>query len=284
MTNSQIPLLSVSNLQVGFRSQKNAKAAMVVHGIDFSIGKGEVLALVGESGSGKSVSAMSIIHLLPQPSGVSSADKIIYHASDGVDIHLENYSVENCKRVRGREIGVIFQDPSLALNPVMRVDKQIEEVFKLHRSDLTPDDYERETITLLNNVGIKAAEQRAKSYPHQLSGGMRQRVMIAMALAAKPKLLIADEPTTALDVTIQAQILGLLQDLQQQYGMAILFISHDLAVVRAIADRVAVMYQGKIVETNDCETLINHPQHDYTKKLLDASWLLRTKVNGDGYD
>ncbi len=275
MTN-QTPLLKVSNLQTFFQPKDNKAPVRVVHGVGFEIYSGEVLALVGESGSGKSVTAMSIIDLLPKPSGTRQADSICYQRK-GSAVELSQLSTAALRAIRGGEIGVIFQDPSLALNPVMRAGKQIEEVFKLHRPDLQKSDYRHEVQTLLQRVGIKDAEKRARSYPHQLSGGMRQRVMIAMALAAKPKLLIADEPTTALDVTIQSQILALLQDLQDEYGLAVLFISHDLAVVRAIADRVAVMYNGEIVETNDCETLINQPQHAYTEQLLDASRLLRER-------
>lgn len=269
------PLLTVENLQVFFQKDSKTAPQKVVEGVSFSIAKGEVLALVGESGSGKSVSAMSIVHLLPKPSGMSKADNMTYYAESG-QVCLKNYEFNKLKQIRGKEIAVIFQDPSLALNPVMRIDKQIEEVLVAHCPELARNQYQQTIQTLLERVGIKDAAKRAKSYPHQLSGGMRQRVMIAMALAAKPKLLIADEPTTALDVTIQAQILALLQDLQAEYGMAILFISHDLAVVRAISDRITVMYQGKIVETNETEMLINHPQHDYTKKLLNASRLLRS--------
>lgn len=267
-------LLSVKNLQVGFLNEDTQQFIDVVHDVDLTIEKGRVLALVGESGSGKSVSAMSLIRLLPANKAHIRADEMTYMRDEAV-IDLAAQTAEQMRHIRGSEIAVIFQDPLIALNPVQRVGKQVEEVFALHRPDLSVNDYQQAVLTLFDQVGIKSPEEKARAYPHQLSGGMRQRVMIAIALAGRPKLLIADEPTTSLDVTIQAQILSLLQDLQAEYGMSILFISHDLAVVRAISDRVAVMYQGRIVEENDTETLIANPQHDYTNMLLAASRLVR---------
>lgn len=269
-------LLSVKNLRVAFLDEDSQQYNEVVHDVDLNIEKGKVLALVGESGSGKSVSAMSLIRLLPANKARIGADEIRYHNGKQY-IDLTTQSSEQLQAIRGKEIAVIFQDPLSALNPVQRVGKQVEEVFRLHRPDINSRDYSRETVALFDQVGIKNPAEKIRSYPHQLSGGMRQRVMIAIALAGRPKLLIADEPTTSLDVTIQAQILSLLQDLQEAYGMSLLFISHDLAVVRALSDRIAVMYQGRIVETNASETLINHPQHDYTKKLLAASRLRRAE-------
>ncbi|PID63017.1 MAG: peptide ABC transporter ATP-binding protein [Gammaproteobacteria bacterium] len=267
-------LLSVKNLSVGFLNDDSRQFEDVVHSISFDIAAGEVLALVGESGSGKSVSAMSLIRLLPANQSRIVVDELRYDNGEQV-FDLSAQTPAQMQAVRGGEIAVIFQDPLVALNPVHRVGKQIEEVFQLHRPDLKKRDYRQQAIALLDKVGINEPEEKYRAYPHQLSGGMRQRVMIAIALAGRPKLLIADEPTTSLDVTIQAQILSLLQDLQEDYGMSILFISHDLAVVRALSDRVAVMYQGQIVETNDTEVLIANPQHEYSKKLLAASRLVR---------
>lgn len=267
-------MLSVRNLSVGFLNEETNAYTDVVQQVDLTVAPGKVLALVGESGSGKSVSAMSLIRLLPANKTRIVADAISYEC-DGESMDLTTQTPQQMRRIRGGEIGVIFQDPLTALNPVQRVGKQVEEVFELHRPDLSTADYKAAAIDLFNKVGIKQPEEKIRAYPHQLSGGMRQRVMIAIALAGHPKLLIADEPTTSLDVTIQAQILALLQDLQESDGMSMLFISHDLAVVRALADRIAVMYQGRIVEENDSETLINNPQHDYTKKLLAASRLVR---------
>lgn len=269
-----MPLLSVRNLRVGFLNEDSKTFADVVHDVDLCIEKGEVLALVGESGSGKSVSAMSLIRLLPANKVRIRADELYYHR-DGEHLDLTRLDAEALRNLRGGEIAVIFQDPLIALNPVQRVGKQVEEVLQIHRPDLGRDAYRGEVVDLFNKVGIKLPEEKIRAYPHQLSGGMRQRVMIAIALAGRPKLLIADEPTTSLDVTIQAQILSLLQDLQAAYGMSMLFISHDLAVVRALSDRVAVMYQGRIVEENATEALIANPTHDYTKKLLQASRLVR---------
>lgn len=267
-------LLSVSNLCVGFLDEKTNTYNNVVHNVDLTIESGQVLALVGESGSGKSVSAMSLIRLLPANKVRISADKMIYY-QDNQAIDLLTQSNEQLQHIRGHDIAVIFQEPLTALNPVQRVGKQVEEVFALHRPDLVKNDYHDEVKQLFDKVGIKNSAEKIRAYPHQLSGGMRQRVMIAIALAAKPRLLIADEPTTSLDVTIQAQILSLLQDLQDEYQMGILFISHDLAVVQALSDHISVMYQGRIVESNESETLITQPQHDYTKMLLAASRLIR---------
>lgn len=273
-TNTTMTLLTANKLTVSFLNEETQQYQQVVHGIDLTLEKGKVLALVGESGSGKSVSAMSLIKLLPANKVKINAKAINYY-QDNQCIDLFNRSGNEMRHIRGKEIAVIFQDPLAALNPVQRVGKQVEEVFALHRPELNKSDYASEVIRLFEKVGIQSPTEKARNYPHQISGGMRQRVMIAIALASRPQLLIADEPTTSLDVTTQAQILSLLQDLQEEYGMSILFISHDLAVVRALSDRIAVMYQGRIVEENDSETLINHPQHDYTKMLLTASRLHR---------
>ncbi len=267
-------LLNVKNLSVAFLEEETQDYHPVVQHVNLSIDKGEVLALVGESGSGKSVFAMSLIKLLPANKVRIQADEISYRQADKY-IDLTQQTAKQLQCIRGGEIAVIFQDPLSALNPVQRVGKQVEEVLALHRPDLNKNRYRQTVIDLFDRVGINDPEEKIRSYPHQLSGGMRQRVMIAIALAGRPKLLIADEPTTSLDVTIQAQILSLLQDLQDEYRMGILFISHDLAVVRALSDRIAVMYQGQIVEENATETLINNPQHDYSKQLLAASRLKR---------
>lgn len=273
-------LLAVKNLNVAFYDAQKKHTQTVVHHLDLTIKKGQVTALVGESGSGKSVSAMALLKLLPANKVKITADYIHYYKNQQ-PIALHQQTPDQLSTIRGREIAVIFQDPLSALNPVQRVGKQLQEVFALHRPDLSSANYTAETAHLFDQVGIKQPLEKMRHYPHQLSGGMRQRVMIAMALAAQPKLLIADEPTTALDVTTQAQILSLLQDLQAQYQMGVLFISHDLAVVRALSDRVAVMYQGRIVEENATEQLISQPQHSYTQKLLAASRLYRQDTSSN---
>ncbi len=251
-----IPLLSVENLSVTFNHQQT-----VVDDISFVIYPGETFALVGESGSGKSITALSVLRLLPNNA------KIKAHAINlQGDNLIKRAEFELCK-IRGRRIGLIFQDPMSSLNPVMTIGSQIEEVLNIHFS-LPKKAVKQRVLELLQQVEIPEPEQRLKDYPHQLSGGQRQRVMIAIALAGQPDLLIADEPTTSLDVTIQAQILALLKTIQQQTGMALWLISHDLALVSTMADRVAVMQQGKIVETGLTKTIFNHPQHPYTRKLL----------------
>ena len=252
------PLLSVENLSVSFNHQQP-----VVDGISFAIYPGETFALVGESGSGKSITALSVLRLLPNNAHIK-ADAITLHG----DNLVKRAELELCK-IRGRRIGLIFQDPMSSLNPVMTIGAQIEEVINIHFS-LPRAAVKQRVLQLLQQVEIPDPQQRLKDYPHQLSGGQRQRVMIAIALAGQPDLLIADEPTTSLDVTIQAQILALLKTIQQQTGMALWLISHDLALVSTLADRVAVMQQGKIVETGLTETLFKNPQHAYTRKLLAA--------------
>ncbi|MEH6472727.1 MAG: ABC transporter ATP-binding protein [Halopseudomonas sp.] len=259
-TSSSEPLIQVTDLSVSFNQQGQITEA--VKQISFEIPAGQTLALVGESGSGKSVSALSILRLLPQaepPSG-----QILYQGRD-----LLQADEAEMRQLRGDRIGVIFQEPMTSLNPLHTIDKQIGETLLLHKGMNSKQARER-TLELLDLVGIRDPEQRLKSYPHELSGGQRQRVMIAMALANEPELLIADEPTTALDVTIALQILELLRELQQKLGMAILLISHDLNIVRRYADHVCVMHQGRIVESNNCAALFANPQADYTKMLLDA--------------
>jgi ABC-type microcin C transport system duplicated ATPase subunit YejF len=252
------PLLSVENLSVVFNHRQT-----VVDGVSFAIQPGETFALVGESGSGKSITALSVLGLLPNNARLKA--HAIRLQGDNL---LQHSELELCK-IRGRRIGLIFQDPMSSLNPVMTIGSQIEEVIKIH-FPLPRKALGERVLELLRQVEIPEPRQRIKDYPHQLSGGQRQRVMIAIALAGRPDLLIADEPTTSLDVTIQAQILALLKTLQQQTGMALWLISHDLALVSTMADRVAVMQQGKIVETGPTQALFQQPQHAYTRKLLDA--------------
>jgi ABC-type microcin C transport system duplicated ATPase subunit YejF len=258
------PILAVEHLRTTFNHRQT-----VVDDISFEIHAGETFALVGESGSGKSITALSVLRLLPNNARLN-AEAINLHGDD----LLNRSEFELCK-IRGRRIGFIFQDPMASLNPVMTVGSQIEEVIRLH-FDLPRAALKQRALELLRQVEIPEPQQRIKDYPHQLSGGQRQRVMIAIALAGQPDLLIADEPTTSLDVTIQAQILALLKNIQQQTGMALWLISHDLALVSSIADRVAVMQQGKIVETGITAEFFNQPKHPYTRKLLNALPLMQS--------
>ncbi|MGV3650751.1 MAG: ABC transporter ATP-binding protein [Devosia sp.] len=256
------PLLSVEGLAIDFREGERVTPA--VRGIDFSIAPGETLALVGESGSGKSVTALSILKLLPPSAEVSPASRVLFEGHN-----LATASEPELRAVRGNRIAMIFQEPMSSLNPLHTVERQIGEILSVHRG-LGRAATRVRTLELLAQVGIPDGEARLASFPHQLSGGQRQRVMIAMALANEPALLIADEPTTALDVTIQAQILALLKQLQRQLGMAMLFITHDLGIVRRMADRVCVMQKGEIVETAPTAQLFSAPTHPYTRHLLDA--------------
>jgi microcin C transport system ATP-binding protein len=255
-------LLDVRDLSVAFHQGGNTTLA--VDRISFHLAKSETLAIVGESGSGKSVSALSIPRLLPYPAASHPSGVITFKGRD-----LLSASEADLRAVRGNDITMVFQEPMTSLNPLHTVEQQVSEVLKLHRG-MSDSAARACVIELLEQVGIRDPEARLASYPHQLSGGQRQRVMIAIALANEPDLLIADEPTTALDVTVQAQILQLLKDMQRRMGMAILFITHDLGIVRRFADRVAVMSQGRIVETNATAELFRAPQHDYTRKLLSA--------------
>jgi len=256
------PLLQVKDLSVDFTVSRRRTQA--VKNISFYINKGETLALVGESGSGKSVSALSVLKLLPYPTASHPSGEIWF---DGEN--LFETDEPSMRDVRGNRISMIFQEPMSALNPLHSIEKQVGEVLDLHQ-ELTADERRDKVIELLKKVGLPNVERRLGAYPHQLSGGQRQRVMIAMALANTPDLLIADEPTTALDVTVQAQILKLLKDLQKEFGMAILLITHDLGVVRKFADRICVMTDGEIVERGSTEEIFQAPQKDYTKHLLDA--------------
>lgn len=252
-------LLEVKNLQTFFFTGGGLVKAIA--GIDFTIDRGETLALVGESGCGKSMTALSLLRLVPEPGRIVEGNIFF----DGVDLlHMPE---EEIRRIRGNRIGMIFQEPMTSLNPVFRIGDQIMETLQLHRGH----DKQKATkiaTELLHKVGIPDAAQRLKAYPHQLSGGMRQRVMIAMALACEPQLLIADEPTTALDVTIQAQIMDLLGQIKAEHDMATLLITHDLGVVAENADRVAIMYAGLILETAPVKELYKNPQHPYTRGLL----------------
>jgi microcin C transport system ATP-binding protein len=256
------PLLSVRDLSVAF-SQGGSTSLAVDH-VSFDIAKGETVALVGESGSGKSVSALSVLKLLPYPAASHPSGQIEF---DGKD--LLALDEKALRKVRGNKITMIFQEPMTSLNPLHTIEQQIVEVLELHRG-MGQSEARQRTLDLLKEVGIRDPEKRLSAYPHQLSGGQRQRVMIAMSLANEPELLIADEPTTALDVTVQAQILELLAKLKQKNGMSMLFITHDLGIVRKIADRVCVMTKGKIVETGPTAEIFDNPQHAYTRHLLAA--------------
>jgi len=260
MSDMPEPLLSVRDLSVAFH--QGGETSLAVDHISFDIAKGEVVALVGESGSGKSVSANSILRLLPYPSASHPSGDILFKGKD-----LLKASERALREVRGNDITMIFQEPMTSLNPLHTIEKQIAEILALHQG-LTGQPARQRVLELLNQVGIREPEKRLKAYPHELSGGQRQRVMIAMALANRPELLIADEPTTALDVTVQAQILELLRQLKAVHGMSMLFITHDLGIVRKFADRVCVMTKGRIVETGTVEDVFVNPKHEYTRHLL----------------
>jgi microcin C transport system ATP-binding protein len=257
------PLLSVQELSVAFGH--GADRTLAVDRISFDIRKGETVALVGESGSGKSVTALSVMRLLPYPAASHPSGRILFKGRD-----LLALSEREMQRIRGKDITIVFQEPMTSLNPLHTIERQIGEALILHGSVTSQAEVRARTIELLSQVGIPDPEQRLFSYPHQLSGGQRQRVMIAMALANDPDLLIADEPTTALDVTVQAQILKLLKDMQARFGMAIMFITHDLGIVRKMADRVCIMRLGEIVEQGPVERVFTAPQHPYTRALLAA--------------
>ncbi len=262
MPDSAAPLLSVRDLAVSFETDTGLLRA--VDGVSFSVASGRTLGIVGESGCGKSVTALSLLRLLPQPAGKILGGSIAF---DGVD--LANVTPEQLHKIRGGRIGMVFQEPMTALNPVHRIGRQLAEVFLLHRTKDKAEAH-RLAVAMLAKVGIPSPEIRALEYPHQLSGGMRQRVVIAMALACNPALLIADEPTTALDVTIQAQILDLMRSLQSELGMAVILITHDLGVVAEMCDDVLVMYGGRVAEYAPVEEIFRNPKHPYTQGLLRA--------------
>ena len=255
-------LLDVENLQTEFHTSEGVVKA--VNGISYTLEEGGILGIVGESGSGKSVSVLSLLKLLPQPPALIKDGAATF---DGRD--LLAMTDKEIRAVRGNEIAIIFQDPMTSLNPIMKIGKQIGEALELHMG-MNESDARQRTIELLNHVGIPMAEQRIDQYPHQLSGGMRQRVMIALGLSCNPRLLIADEPTTALDVTIQAQIIALVRGLQEETGMAVIWITHDLGVIAGLADQVIVMYSGYVVEYAAVDDLFENPRHPYTLGLLSS--------------
>jgi oligopeptide transport system ATP-binding protein len=255
-------LLDVENLQTEFHTSEGVVKA--VNGISYTLEEGGILGIVGESGSGKSVSVLSLLKLLPQPPALIKDGAANF---DGRD--LLTMTDKEIRSVRGNEIAIIFQDPMTSLNPIMKIGKQIGEALELHMG-MNESEARQRTIELLNHVGIPMAEQRIDQYPHQLSGGMRQRVMIALGLSCNPRLLIADEPTTALDVTIQAQIIALVRRLQEETGMAVIWITHDLGVIAGLADQVIVMYSGYVVEYAAVDDLFENPRHPYTLGLLSS--------------
>jgi oligopeptide/dipeptide ABC transporter ATP-binding protein len=272
-----LPLLDVRRLNIEFLSGQPqaavaARALPAVRDLNFSIAPGEVLGLVGESGSGKSITSLALMRLLPAQARVSGE---IHFAENGSARNLADLPDHSMRQLRGSRIAMIFQEPMTALNPVMRVGNQIAEAVLAHNQVAKSEAWQR-AVDAMNDVAIPDPARRARDYPHQLSGGMRQRIMIAMAIVNHPQLLIADEPTTALDVTIQAQILALLAELRSKFGLAMLFISHDLAVVSQVADRVAVMYAGSVVELGSKHDIFSSPAHPYTRGLLHSVPDLKT--------
>ena len=256
------PLLRLRDLKIEFR-RHGEPPMQAVKDVSLDLAEGESLALVGESGSGKSATALALARLLPEPPARITAGALSLAGHD-----ILQMSERDLRKLRGREIAYIFQEPSTSLNPVLTVRTQIGEALRLHRPDVT--DRDAETLEWLRLVGITEPEKRLRAYPHELSGGMQQRVMIAMALCCRPRLLIADEPTTALDVTIQKQIMDLLADLRRRLGMSLILITHNLGIIRDVADRVAVMWRGSIVETGPVEEILSHPRHPYTQALLEC--------------
>ncbi len=274
-TKAMAPVLIVRDLKTHFFTGEGVFKA--VNGVDFEIHRGEVLGLVGESGCGKSVTSLSILRLVASPPG-----RIVSGEVDFGGTNLLTLSVEEIRRIRGDRISMIFQDPLTSLNPVLTIGTQLSEVFSFHRQ-MDQKESLAKSIDILRMTGIPTPERRIMDYPHQLSGGMRQRVMIAMALACTPSLLIADEPTTALDVTVQAQILNLINEMRYKLGTAVLLITHNMGVVAHLCDRVAVMYAGQIVEYTDVYTLFNKPEHPYTRGLLNSIPVLGIKKGELGY-
>jgi oligopeptide/dipeptide ABC transporter ATP-binding protein len=262
-------ILQVKNLVTAFDTEGGRIRA--VDDVSFHIKKQQTLGLVGESGCGKSVTALSIMRLLPKPTGIIESGQILFNGSDLVQL-----PAERMHEIRGKRISMVFQEPMTSLNPVHRIGKQLGEVYRLHFAEMSESEIRQNSLELLQKVGIPEPEQRMEEYPHQISGGMRQRVMIALALACKPDILIADEPTTALDVTIQAQILDLMQNLQSETGMAVMVITHDLGVIAETCQDVVVMYAGKVAETASAVELFKNPKHPYTQGLLDSIPRLET--------
>ena len=254
------PLLKVEDLRVEFNTRRGA--ALVLNGVDFSINGGETLCVVGESGCGKSMTALALLRLIPSPPGRIRSGRVLFQGENLLDA-----TEARMREVRGNRISMIFQEPMTSLNPVFPVGDQISESLRLH-AGLDAKQARERAIEMLRHVGIPAPERRVDEFPHQLSGGMRQRVMIAMALACRPDILIADEPTTALDVTVQAQIFDLLRDLQRENGTAVMLITHDMGAVAEMADRVIVMYAGRVIEQGTCEEVLSNPQHPYTQGLI----------------
>ncbi len=260
------PVLEVENLSTRFDVLEGVVHA--VNGVSFNVDEGETLAVVGESGSGKSVTVMSLLRLIPEPPGRIESGEAIFHDGD-TSFDLLQLSEEEIRRVRGFNVGMIFQDPLTSLNPVLTIGQQIAETIQEHQG-LGKNEARQRTVEVLTKVGIPGAKERYGNYPHHFSGGMRQRVMIAMAIANTPKLVIADEPTTALDVTVQAQIVELMKRLQSEMGVAVVWITHDLGVVAGLADRVIVLYGGMVMEEAPVDDLYEHPQHPYTIGLMGA--------------
>ncbi len=266
---TQRPLVAIEGLRVEFRS--DGAAVVAVDGVSFSIDSGETVCLVGESGSGKSVTSLSIMRLVEFGGGQIASGKLTFAARKGDSIDLAKVKPEFMRQLRGNEIGMIFQEPMTSLNPVFTIERQLIDGLQAHRGLKRGEARARaRALELLRSVRVPEPERRLQQYPHELSGGMRQRVVIAMAMACEPRLLIADEPTTALDVTIQAEILALIDRLKRENRMAVLFVTHDMAVVAQMADRVVVMHDGKIVEEGEVETVFEHPRADYTRMLLAA--------------
>jgi oligopeptide transport system ATP-binding protein len=264
-----MPLLSVADLRTYFHTRSGVYRA--VDGVSFTVERGETLGIVGESGSGKSVTCYSLMGLVPQPPGRIESGTAIF---DGVD--LLRATPRQVRSIRGKRIAMIFQDPMTSLNPYLRISEQLMEPLLIHEK-ISRKDAERRALAMLESVGLPDAGARFRQYPHEFSGGMRQRVMIAMALITRPELLIADEPTTALDVTVQAQILELIKAMQKEIGMAVIFITHDLAVVSGLCDRVQVMYAGRLVETAGAIDLFKRPRHPYTRALQQSIPALQPK-------
>ena len=256
------PLLRIRDLQIEF-GRHDGESVKAVKSISFTLKQGESIALVGESGSGKSATALALARLLPEPPASISAKEMSLNGH-----HILEMNERELRAIRGKEIAYIFQEPSTSLNPVLTIRTQIGEALALHRPDVAKTDRDDEIVKWLDKVGIVDSRKRLRAYPHELSGGMQQRVMIAMALCTQPKLLIADEPTTALDVTIQKQIMDLLAELRRDLDMSIILITHNLGIIRSVVDRVAVMFRGEIVETGPVDEILHNPQHAYTKALL----------------
>jgi peptide/nickel transport system ATP-binding protein len=259
------PLLSIDNLSVDFVTDQQTTNA--VKNISLQVNRGEILAIVGESGSGKSVTSLSVLQLLPKPPAHYANGKILFSESGDNTVDILNVSAENLQQIRGHKIAMIFQEPMTSLNPVVNCGKQVMEALLIHKK-ISSSEAKKQTVEWFEKVKLPEPGKIFNRYPHELSGGQKQRVMIAMAMCCHPSLLICDEPTTALDVTVQKTILQLIKELQQQENMGVIFITHDLGVVAEIADRVAIMYKGEIVEQGTAHTIFNHPQNPYTKALI----------------